>query len=96
MIGDSSLVTDVRVPVPLQYNDPNVIDKVKGATGNKISHILDTKGGPDTQYASVLILAEDKPGRIVTVLPQTKGIDWKEERKNAEVICPSAPISSTQ
>lgn len=76
-------MTDAHVPVPLQYRDSDVVQKVKDVAGNNISHVLDTKSGDDTQLASVKILAEDKPGKIVLVLPQAEGI--QDIRKDAQL-----------
>jgi len=40
-----------------------MVQEVKDATGNKISHVLDAVFGSDTQFTSVKILVEDKPGK---------------------------------
>jgi len=65
------------------YKDPNVIKKVKDRTGNKISHVLDTVAGSNTQLASVKILAEDKPGKVLIVLPHAEGI--QDVRKDVQI-----------
>ena len=58
----------------LQYKDPEMVQKVKDATGNKIHHVLDAVSGSDTQFTSVKILAEDKPGRVIIIWPHVDGI----------------------
>lgn len=68
-----------------------MIQKVKDAAGNKISHVFDTVAGNDTQLAAVKVLAEGKPGRVVTVLPLAEGI--QSFRKDVKVTSPS-PTSS--
>ena len=73
-----------------QYKDVDMIKKVKDAAGNKISHVFDTIAGKDTQHAAVKVLAEDKPGKVVTVLPLVEGI--KDVRKDVEVTSPSSRI----
>ena len=94
MIDVPILVADAHVPAPLQYKDPDVVQKVKDAAGNKISHVLDAKSGNDTQLASVKILAEDKPGKIVLVLPQAEGI--QDVRKDVQLTSSSTSESSAQ
>lgn len=69
--------------VPLQYKDANVVQKVKDAAGNKISHVLDAVSGNDTQFSSVNILAEGKPGRVVIVLPYAEGV--QDVRKDVKI-----------
>ena len=76
-------MTDARVSVPLQYKDPNVVQKVKDAAGNKISHVLDAVAGKETQFSSVKILAEGKPGKVVVVLPYAEGV--QEIRKDVQI-----------
>jgi len=71
------------VSVPLQYKDANVVQKVKDAAGNKISHVLDAVSGNDTQFSSVNILAEGKPGRVVIVLPYAEGV--QDVRKDVKI-----------
>ena len=65
-----------------------MVQKVKDATGNKIFHVLDAVSGSDTQFTSVKILAEDKPGKLVLVQPHVEGI--QDVRKDATVTSPSA------
>jgi hypothetical protein len=66
-----------------------VIQKVKDVAGNKISRVLDAVGGNDTQFASVKILAEDKPGRILVVQPLAEGI--QDVRKDVSITSSSTP-----
>jgi len=73
-----------------QYRDPEMVQKVKDAAGNKISHVLDTVAGNDTQFTSVKILAEDKPGKVVIVLPHIEGV--QDVRKDVQVTSPSTYI----
>lgn len=70
----------------LQYRDPDMVKKIKDAAGNKISHVLDAISGPDTQIASVKVLAEGKPGKVVTVLPHADGV--QAVRKDVQVTSP--------
>jgi len=65
------------------YRDPEMVQKVKDAAGNKISHVLDTVASKDTQFASIKVLAEDKPGRVLIVLPHSEGI--QDVRKDVHV-----------
>jgi hypothetical protein len=60
-----------------------MIKKVKGAAGNKIYHVLDTVAVGDTQFTSVKVLAEDKPGKVVTLLPLAEGV--QDVRKDSQV-----------
>ena len=60
-----------------------MIKKVKGAAGNKIYHVLDTVAVGDTQFTSVKVLAEDKPGKVVTLLPLSEGV--QDVRKDSQV-----------
>ena len=60
-----------------------MVQKVKDATGNKISHVLDAVSGSDTQFTSVKILAEEKPGKLVIVQPPVDGIH--DARKDVQV-----------
>ena len=74
-----------------------MVQKVKDATGNKISHVLDAVSGSDTQFTSVKILAEDKPGKVVIVQPHVDGI--QNARKDVQVTSsstlPPKPLTST-
>lgn len=63
-----------------------MIQKVKDAAGNKISHVFDTIAGKDTQLTAVKVLAEDKPGKVVTVLPLAEGTQI--DRKDVQVTSP--------
>jgi len=65
------------------YRAPDMLQKVKDAAGNKISHVLDTVSGSDTQPTSVKVLAEDKPGKLVIVLPHVDGV--QDIRKDVQV-----------
>lgn len=65
------------------YRDHDVIKKIKDATGNSISHVFDTVAGNDTQLTAVKVLAEDKPGKVVAVLPLVEGI--QDVRKDVQV-----------
>jgi len=65
------------------YRDPDMVQKVKDVAGNKISYVLDTVAGNETQFASVKVLAEDKPGKVVIVLPHAEGI--QDVRKDVQV-----------
>ncbi|KAF9650154.1 GroES-like protein [Thelephora ganbajun] len=65
------------------YKDPDVVQKVKDVAGNKISHVLDAISGNDTQFTSLKVLAEDKPGKLVTVLPHAEGI--QDVRKDVQI-----------
>jgi hypothetical protein len=60
-----------------------VIQKVKGAAGNKITHVLDAVAGNDTQVASVKVIAEGKPGKVTIVLPHVEGVH--DVRKDVQV-----------
>ena len=87
----STLVADARACV-YQYRDPDMVQKVKDAAGNKISHVLDAVAGSDTQLTSVKILAEDKPGKVVIVLPHAEGV--QDVRKDVQVTSPSTYLLS--
>jgi hypothetical protein len=71
-----------------------MVRKVKDTTGNKISHVLDTISGKDTQFTSVKVLAEDKPGKLVLVLPPADGIQGV--RKDVLVTSVSTSLLSNQ
>ena len=76
----------------LQYRDPEMVQKVKDAAGNQISHVFDTVASKDTQLASIKILAEDKPGKILIVLPHAEGV--QDVRKDVQItssVYPSLP-----
>ena len=60
-----------------------MIQKVKDVAGNKISHVLDAVASKDTQLASIKVLAEDKPGRVLIVLPHAEGV--QDVRKDVQV-----------
>ena len=60
-----------------------MVQKVKDAAGNKISHVIDAVSGSDTQITSVKILAEDKPGKVVLVQPHVEGV--QDVRKDVQV-----------
>jgi len=64
-----------------------MVQKVKDVAGNKIYRVLDAIAGDDTQFTSVKILAEDKPGKLSIVRPHTDGI--KDVRKDVQVTSPS-------
>lgn len=68
-----------------------MVKKVKGVAGNKISHVLDAISGNDTQPTSVKILAEDKPGKVVLVLPHADGIQGV--RKDVQITSSSISLS---
>ena len=87
-------VADMHTRLSLQYRDPDMVQKVKDVAGNKISHVLDTVAGNDTQLASVKVLAEDKAGKVVIVLPHVEGI--QDVRKDVQVTSPSTPESSAR
>ena len=65
-----------------------MIKKVKNATGNSISHVLDAVAGNDTQLIAVKILAEDKPGKVLSLLPLAEGI--QDVRKDVQVTSSSS------
>ena len=71
-----------------------MVQKIKDVAGNKISHVLDAISENDTQFASVKVLAEDKPGKVIIVLPHVEGI--QDVRKDVQVTSPSTPESSAQ
>ena len=81
----------MRACLSSQYRDPDVVQKVKGVTENKISHVFDTISGNDTQFASVKALAEDKPGKVVVVLPHAVGV--RDVRKDVQVASSSTSLS---
>ena len=60
-----------------------MVQKVKDATGNKLFHVLDAISGNDTQVTSIKVLAEDKPGKLVSVLPHPDGI--QDIRKDVQI-----------
>ena len=60
-----------------------MVHKVRHAAGNKISHVLDTISGNDTQFISVKVMVEDEPGKLVTVLPHANGI--QDVRRDVKV-----------
>jgi hypothetical protein len=70
-----------------------MVQKVKDATENKISHVLDAVSGNDTQFTSVKVLAEDKPGKLTTVLPLAEGV--QNVRKDVQIASSSASLSNT-
>ena len=65
-----------------------MIKKVKDVTGNSISHVLDAVAGNDTQLAAVKILAEGKPGKVLSLLPLAEGI--QDVRKDVQVTSSSS------
>ena len=67
-----------------------MIQKVKDAAGNKISHVLDAISGNDTQFTAVRVLAEGKPGKVVLVLPHADGV--QDVRKDVQIKSSSAPL----
>lgn len=60
-----------------------MVQKVKDVAGNKISHVFDAVAGNDTQFNSVKVLAEDKPGKVVIVLPHAPGV--QDIRKDVQI-----------
>lgn len=62
-----------------------MVEKVKKAAGNKISHVFDTIAGKEPQRAALAVLAEDKPGKITTVLP----FEIEDFREGVQVASPS-------
>jgi hypothetical protein len=69
-----------------------MVQKVKDATGNKISHVLDAVSGNDTQFTSIKVLAEDKPGKLTTVLPHAEGV--QNVRKDVQIASSSPSLLS--
>lgn len=45
---------------------------VKNVAGSSTSHVLGAVAGDDTQFAAVKDLAEDRPGKVIAVLPLPK------------------------
>lgn len=70
-----------------QYRDPNMIQKIKVATSDKIHIALDTVSEKETQFTAIKALAEDAPGRLLVILPPAEGIF--DVRKDVEVGCSS-------
>jgi len=71
----------------LQYRDPDMIQKVKAATGDKIHIALDTISEKETQFTTIKALAEDVPGKLLVILPQVEGLS--DVRKDVEIGCSS-------
>ena len=71
-----------------------MIQKVKDVAGNKISHVFDAISEKDTQFASVKVLAEDRPGKVVIVLRHAEGI--QDVRKDVQIPSSSTPESPFQ
>ena len=71
-----------------QYRDPDALQKVRDTAGNAISYAFDTVASKDTQFAVVNSLAEDKPGKVVSVLPPVEGV--QDIRKDVQVNCSSS------
>jgi len=78
---------------PVQYRDPDMIQKVKSATGDNIHIALDTISGEETQFTAIKALAEGVPGRLLVILPPAEGISGV--RKDVEVKC-SSPSHSPE
>lgn len=76
----------------MQYRDPEMIQKVKDAAGNKIHHALDTVSGNDTQFTAIKALAEDKAGKLTLLLPHAEGI--QDVRKDVQVASSYTPLLS--
>jgi len=71
-----------------------MVQKIKDVAGNKISHVLDAISRKDTQFASVQVLALDKPGKVALMLPLAEGI--QDARKDVQIKSPSTSKSSVQ
>lgn len=73
----------------LQYKDPDVIEKLKEATGDGIHLALDAISIHETHAFTVRVLALGVKGRVVTLSPTTDQV--KAMRKDVEIICTFVP-----
>lgn len=73
----------LNVFTAFQYRDPQVVDKLKKGTGDKIHVAVDTISEPDTQATTVRVLAENKPGKLIIVLAPSE--EARNIRKDVEV-----------
>jgi len=71
----------------VQYRDPDMIQKVKAATGDKIHIVLDTISEKETQFVAIKALVEGAPGRLLVILPLAEGIS--DVRNDVQVRCSS-------
>ena len=69
----------------VQYRDPDMIQKVKSATGDKIHVAIDTISEKETQFTAIKALAEGVPGRFLVILPPVEGI--LDVRQDVEILC---------
>ena len=67
------------------------MDKLKKGAGGKIYLAVDTISEPDTQAATVRVLAENKPGKIIVILRPSE--EARNIRKDVEIIGMSLPSS---
>lgn len=73
-----------------QHHDLNVGDLKKGA-GDKIHIAIDTISKPDTQATTVRVLAENKPGKAIVILPRSE--EAQNIREDVDIICTPLPSS---
>jgi len=77
------LVKSYGADVVFDYRDPDMIQKLKAATSDKIHIALDTISEKETQFMTMKALAEDAPGKLLVILPPVEGIS--DVRKDVEV-----------
>jgi len=77
------LVKSIGADVVFDYNDPEVVSKIKHATDDSIHNAFDTLGSPESQVMSVSVLAPGK-GLVIVNLPEYK--EAQELRKDVTVL----------
>lgn len=84
-----ALLTSLGADLVFDYRDPQVVEKIKKGTGDKIHVAVDTISEPDTQVTTVRVLAESKPGKVIVILPVIEGA--RNFRKDVEIIATFVP-----
>jgi hypothetical protein len=78
------ILSRLTVPTSFQYRDSRVISKLKEGSGDKFHVAVDTISEPNTQATTVRLLAENKPGKVIVILPASE--EAQKIRKDVEVI----------
>jgi len=85
------LLATLGADLTFDYRDPQVVGKLKKETGDKIHIAVDTISETDTQATTVRVLAENKPGKVVVILPPSA--EARAIRKDVDIIHTVAPTA---
>lgn len=75
---NADLITSLGANFVFDYNDPEVVKKIKEATEDSVTFALDCVGSPDALKTTVACVSDAQPATVHTVLPPPKDFKAKD------------------